>query len=162
MKHKSIVKDITLTGILTALAIVVGLFAHFPLFGSHVYLVGIVVLLMPLVLRLPFAIIGGILSVILTDLYTGWIAYTWISVIAYMAGIIIIYLFVKLFKIKLMFLLGLLLGSVAITLIYFVLIYVVIDQAAAYDGLIANGIQFAIVIPSCALLYLPVRIIAMR
>lgn len=75
MKYKTMIYDIALSGLLMALAIVLS-FATFKIGMGNVYLVGIAILIMPLVLKPQYAIITGIISVVITDALTGWIAFT--------------------------------------------------------------------------------------
>lgn len=157
MKYKSPIIQISLTGVLTALAILMGAFAYFPWFGG-VYLVGAIVFLMPLILKFWYSLIGTLLSVFFTDLITGWIQYTWISLIAYSVGIIIIFIF-SIPKIKLLFIPGLFIASLVITGIYFVLLWVMKDRAYAIFSSWGTMLQFAIVIPLTSLLYLPIKIL---
>lgn len=75
MKYKSIVVEISLSGMLMALAIALS-FATFKIGGGGVYLIGIAVFVMPLLLRLPFALISGIASVVIADAISGYLMYT--------------------------------------------------------------------------------------
>jgi hypothetical protein len=68
--------QIALAGMMTGLAILLGAYGTFTIGGSGVYLIGIVLFLMPLVLRLPMLVLSTIISVVITDLLTGYIAYT--------------------------------------------------------------------------------------
>lgn len=158
MKHNPVIKHIALSGVLTALGIVLGLFAKFPLFGSNVYLVGIVVFLAPLILPFSFSFFTGTIIVILTDIFSGWGAYCWISFIAYGLGIMIVWLFSKM-KLKTFFLLGLIMASAATTLIYFILSFVIWDLSRAISDLAATSIQFLIVVPVISMLFWPIKLI---
>lgn len=161
MNHNNTIQQITLTGVLTALAVLIGAFAHFPLFGQQVYLVGAIVFMMPVALKFRYSLIGVITSIVLTDLITGWIQYTWISIIAYVIATIIIWVF-SLIKLKMVFIPGLVIGSVAAIAIYFFLELSVLDKGIAIDGLLTNLVQFAIVIPLASLIYLPVKLISLK
>jgi len=66
------IRQIVYTGVLTAIAIIIGVFVHFPLFGGYVYLIGIVTFLFPIFLRLDFALIGTISSVVIADVASGY------------------------------------------------------------------------------------------
>ena len=158
MKHNNAIYHIAQTGTLVSLGLILGFFAHFPLFGSNVYLVGIVVFLMPLVLPISYSLIGGILIVILADVFAGWGANSWISALAYGSGIIILWFFSK-FKFKIFYILGLLLASIATTAIYFFLSWMQWDLTIALQDLAATAIQFLIVIPVVYLLYWPIKLV---
>lgn len=158
MKNKSIVYEISLSGILSAIGIMVGLFAFSPIGIGKIYLVGIIIFLMPLILRLQFALLSGMIILVFTDLYTGYIVTTWISMIAYLVGIITIFLF-TLSKKKWFFIIGLIIGSLLTTTIYFFLEYFKFDMAYAIADLWTTLIQFAIVIPITTLLYVPILLI---
>jgi len=54
------------------MAIIVGVFVQFPLFGGNVYLIGIVTFLIPLVLRIDFALITTVAAVAIADVVTGY------------------------------------------------------------------------------------------
>lgn len=155
MKYKNVIQEITLSGVLMALAIALS-FANFKVGGGSVYLVGIAIFVMPLVLRLPFALITGIASVVIADALSGWIAFTWISVIAYGLAILVIWLF-KLLKFKFIFILGLLIASGLAIAVYFFIEWKVFDLALASSDAIATTIQFAIVVPIVSLLYWPLK-----
>lgn len=159
MKHRATIQQMTLTGVLTAIAVIVGAFAHFPLFGGQVYLVGAIVFLMPLILKLRYALIGTLVSVLLTDLITGWIQFTWISLIAYGVGTVIIFLF-SIPKMKLLFIPGLIIASLTIAAIYFLLELSVFDKGLASSDFIASLVQFAIILPIVGILYTPVKLIS--
>lgn len=158
MKALFSIKQIVLTGIFTAAAILIGSFVHFPIFGSNVYLIGAVIFLMPIVLKMPFAIIGASISVVLSDLTTGWIAYTWISIIAYVGGVIIIKLFSYL-HFKFIYVIGVLVASLFAIATYFITMNI-FDKAQAFSELWTDLIQFAIVLPIVIILYRPIKIIS--
>lgn len=159
MKTIFSVKQIALTGILVALAIIVGAFAHFPLFGSQVYLVGIIIFLMPIVLRMPLAILGAIISVVLTDLITGWVAYTWISIIGYTLATVVLRL-ASLMKFKFTYMPALIFASGIVITTYYVFTFLAIDKSLADKETLTNLVQFAIIIPVVAILYTPIRLIS--
>lgn len=71
MKFKNEIKHIVLSGVLLGLAIIIGVFAHFPLFGGTVYLIGAIVFVLPLVLPFGYAIITGVIAVALSDVFSG-------------------------------------------------------------------------------------------
>ena len=158
MKHKSIIYEMTLSGLLVGLGIILGTFATLHIFGGAVYLIGIVAFLMPIILRLKFSIISVLVTVAITDLINGYIIYVWISLIAYGVATIIIWLFSKL-RVKKLFIPGLLLAAISIVGIYFFMELITIDMAMAIKDMFANLIQFAIVIPIVSLLYTPILLL---
>lgn len=150
--------EISLSGMLMALAIALS-FATFKIGAGSVYLVGVAIFVMPLMLRLPFALITGITSVVIADALTGWIMFTWISVVAYGSAIVIIWLS-KLLKFKLFYILGLIVASLVAVLIYYLLEMIAFDKAIATADAIATLIQFAIVVPMVSLLYQPLKMVS--
>lgn len=153
------IKQIAMSGILVALAVIMS-FAHFTIGGGNVYLIGIVVFLMPLCLRFPYMLISAISSVVICDLITGWIAFTWISIIAYGGAVIIIWASTKL-RFGFIFIGGLIIGSIYAVTIYYLLESSIdsIGHSIAVKDAIATSIQFAIVIPITSLLYFPLKLI---
>ena len=155
MKNNNLIHQIVLTGIFCSIGILVGAFAHFPIFKSSSYLVGIVVFTFPFILKFPFLMIGTNITIFFTDLTTGWLFGSWISMIAYSLGVIIIWLFYKFANNNLIFLaLSLALASATITTIYFLLEMLVWDVSYAISDLWATMIQFSIVVP-ISLLIIP-------
>ena len=149
----------TLAGFLSALAIIVGIFLYFPILGGNLYLIGIIIFLLPLLLRIDFALISTIISVTITDVVTGFGQYTWISILAYSFAVLIIWLFSKL-KIKLAYMIGTLLGGAFIIIIYFFLELIIFDLALATRDLIATSLQILITLFIVSFLYYPIKIIA--
>ncbi|MCK5806862.1 MAG: hypothetical protein KAG91_00530 [Mycoplasmataceae bacterium] len=158
MKHKSIVYEITLSGFLVSIGIIIGAFATFHIFGGAIYLVGIVAFLMPIILRFRFSIISVLITVIITDLINGYIIYVWITLIAYTVSTIIIWMFSKL-RLKLLFIPGLILASISVISVYFFMEALVFDRAMAIKDMYANLVQFAIIIPVVSLLYTPILLL---
>lgn len=158
MKFKNEIYYIALSGVLLGLALIVGFFAQFPLFGGHVYLVGAVVLIMPLVLPFRYSFISGVLAVILTDVYSGWAMYCWISMIAYGVALCVMWFFSK-SNSKWIFIIGLLISAAMIIWIYFVLEWGVFDKSIAISDVIATSIELAIAVPIAATLYHPIRLV---
>lgn len=156
MKFKNEVYHIALSGILLGLALVVGFFAHFPLFGGNVYLVGAVVFVMPLALPFRYSFITATLAVILTDIYTGWAAYCWISFIAYGLATCVIWFFSK-SKAKWVYIIGLLLGALVIVWSYFILEWLMFDKSIAINDAAATAIELAIALPITIALYYPIK-----
>ena len=156
MRHKIFIQQISLTGIISALGVILGIISNFPLLGGRVYLVGSIIFIMPLILRFYFMVIGTFIIILLTDFFSGWLAYTWISMLAYLSSIIIIWLFLKK-KNKYWFTFSLFIGSITNIFIYFVFEYIVFDQAQAISDLISTSIQFLIVIPISLFLYYPIQ-----
>lgn len=156
--NRKIVFNIVVSGFLTALAVLLGTFAWFPLFGGSVYLVGIVIFAMPLFLPFTYMLMSGTISVLLVDVFTGWVQYSWISILAYGAALIIIWTFVKL-RLALFYFVGLFIAMLVAVTIYYFLIKVTIDNAYAISTIIATSIQFTIIFPISILLYYPFKII---
>lgn len=158
MRYGTLVIQIAFSGIFSALAIILGLFARFDLFGGHIYLIGIILFLIPIVLRLPFSILVTTISILITDWYSGWIGFTWISIIAYISSISIIHAF-KFFKTKILYILFTLIAALVLIMIFYALESIVINASMATNDLIATSIQMAIVLPSVWILYLPIRLL---
>lgn len=135
------------------LGLLLGL-AKIPIGTSDIYLVGMVVLLMPLLLRTSLSILVGVVTVALTDVITGWAVNCWISIIAYGVGLVVLNLS-KIENFKMHYLLALFIASLVIIFVYLFLMWIVWDLAFAVNGLIANIIQFIIVFVIIAALYKP-------
>lgn len=153
------IKQITLSGCLSAIAIVVGIFLHFNIFGGNLYVIGIIIFLFPLLLRIDFVIISSIISVSITDIFTGFGQYTWISILAYGFGVIIIWLFSKL-RFKLAYMLGVLLAGIFIIVAYFFLELIVFDLSIALRDLATTSLEILISLSVVSFLYHPTKIIA--
>lgn len=157
MRFKNEIVNIALAGMLMAMAIVIGTFGNFPLLGGQVYLSGIIIFVMPLVLPVWYSFIAGTVSAVLTDVLTGWGMYSWITFVAYGVAILIIWAFTKI-KIKLFFIVGMIIAAIAATAIYFGLEWVVPAlKADALRGSIATIVEFGISVPVAALLYWPIK-----
>lgn len=161
MKFKNEIKHIVLSGVLLGLAIIIGVFAHFPLFGGTVYLIGAIVFVLPLVLPFGYAIITGVIAVALSDVFSGWAAYCWISIIAYGLAITIIWLFTRI-NLKITFLIGMVFAALEILVAYFFLEWIVFDKALAFSDLAATAIEMIIVIPIASMLYFPLRLVGKK
>ena len=158
MRYGGLIIQIAFSGVFSALAIVLGFFAKFDLFGGHIYLIGIALFLAPIVLKLPFSIIVTSISILIVDWYSGWIAYTWISIIAYVSAIAIINVF-KLFKTKILYIVFTLIGSIIIIMAFYALESIVFEKSQVINDLIATSIQMAIVLLTVWILYLPIRLL---
>ncbi|MCR8613264.1 MAG: hypothetical protein NC236_02165 [Mycoplasma sp.] len=158
MKTKRLIKQIVLSGIMTALAVIVGMFAHFYFLGGQVFLVAIIIFLMPLLFKLNFLIINTVISVVLVDLLNNWITYTWISIIAYLIAVLTIWT-CKHFKLKIFYMVGTLTAAGLVVLIYYLLEKKVFGEALAIDDLYATSLEMAITLPVVWILYFPIKII---
>ena len=148
-------------GLLVAIASIVGMVAKFPLFGGNVYLVGLIIFMMPILLRIDFAIISMAVSVVITDLMAGWIYNTWISIIAYLAAVIIIWGFNKIPILNWVALpVGFVVASGATIIIYFVMEYAFIDKSIAFSDTLATLVQFAIIIPALIIVHRPLKMLS--
>ncbi len=156
---KETVKQISMSGILVGMAILMGKFAHFNAWGGGVYLLSVIVFLFPLFLRLPYAILAATLSGFCTDAWTGWIQNSWITVIAYGGAVLIIWLF-KTWKFPLSFCVGVVFASTYLVVVYLLLEWVAIDKAYAVGSVIANVIQMSVCIPIIWILYFPMKTVA--
>lgn len=153
------IKQITISGVLTAIAILMGIFLHFPIFGGELYLIGIATFLFPLFLRLDFAIITTTISVVIADVLTGYGHYSWMSFLAYGAATIILWVFSRL-KFKFVYMLGAFVAALAIIAIYFWLEYLTFDLSFALKDLASTSLEMSIVLITTSLLYFPAKIIA--
>ena len=156
---KETVKQISMSGILVGMAILVGKFAHFNAWGGGVYLLSVIVFLFPLFLRLPYAILAATLSGFCTDALTGWIQNSWITIIAYGGAVLIIWLF-KTWKFPLSFYVGVVIASIYLVVMYLLLEWMAIDKAYAVGSAIANIIQMSVCIPIIWILYFPMKTVA--
>ncbi len=160
--HKeNTILQITISGMLTAIAVLIGIYGHFTIGGGGVYLLAAIVFLFPLLLRLPFVILTTVISCIITDWATGWIAFTWITLIAYGGAVIIIWAF-NLNNKRYSYFLGTFLGASYLIVVYLVIEMVVpaYGVSLALKDAIATTIQMAICVPIVWVLYLPIQTIA--
>lgn len=67
----NIIREIAFAGLLMALALSLSFIPPIHVFGGAIYFVGIVTLAMPLLLRINFALVTGIASVVIADLISG-------------------------------------------------------------------------------------------
>ncbi|TCG11207.1 hypothetical protein [Mycoplasma todarodis] len=153
--------QITISGMLVALAVLVGVYGHFTLGGGGVYLLAAVVFLFPLFLRLPFVVLTTAISCVVTDWATGWIAFTWITLIAYGGAVMVVWLF-QLTNKRYSYFIGTLLGSVYLVLVYMLIEMVVpaYGVALALKDAIATTVQMAICVPIVWILYFPMKTVA--
>ncbi|WKX02805.1 hypothetical protein [Candidatus Mycoplasma mahonii] len=156
MEKTCIIKQITLSGLLIGLAIIIGLFLHFPLFGGQVYLIGIIIFVMPLFLRIDMLIISAISSVVLVDVISGFGQYSWMSAIAYGLAIIPIWLMLKL-QFKIFYFISLIISSLIIIATYYFLERITFGSALAFKDFLATSLQMAIVVPIVIMLYWPLK-----
>ncbi|TCG11732.1 hypothetical protein [Mycoplasma marinum] len=150
------IKQIAISGLMVGVAVIVGFFGYFPLAGGNVYLLAAVIFLFPLVLKLPYAILSTISAVIMVDSLTGYIAFTWISIIAYVGAILIIWT-MGLLKIKIIFLLSTLVASAYLIFIFLSLEWIIFGKSYALKDAIATTIQMSIVLPIVYIFYIPIK-----
>ena len=158
------IKQISLAGVLSALGIILGLTGMITIFGSNIYLCGIVIFLTPFVLKMPYALISSSVIIVMSDLITGWIAWTWISLLAYLVPVLLIGLLFHFKKSKefisknspTYFGILMISGAYAI-LIFFVMSLVVFDYSYAFSSIIGNVVQYTIVAISTYLVYIAIK-----
>lgn len=148
-------KSIALSGMLMALGLSIGWF-YIPILGRNIYIVAIAIFLMPLILPIGYTIITAALTVALSDIITGWAQWSWVSVIAYVAGVIIIWSFAKSSR-KILFIIGMLLASAVISFVYYILFLIIEDNSVAIMSIFGNFIQAGITIPISTILYFPIK-----
>ena len=153
--------QLSLGGIMTAIATLLGIFGTFTIGGSGVYLISIVLFLMPLVLRLPMLIFSTIISVVLSDLFTGYIGYTWISCMAYLSAVLIIWLLNSLITLKITYLISTFVASLLVVAIFYLLSLgiPVFNHAQIINNTIATSIEVLIAFVVTNILYLPFKLI---
>lgn len=151
------IKQISLSGILLALATVLS-FATFNFGGGYVYLIGIAIFLMPLCLKFPYMLMTAITAVTISDAINGWIINCWISMIAYGGAVVIIWL-TKQLKLSIFYIVGLFVAAGFVIATYYFLELAMWGKAFAIKDVIATSIQFAIVVPTVSLLYIPFKVV---
>lgn len=139
-----------------ALALSLSFIPPIHVFGGAIYFVGIVTLAMPLLLRINFALVTGTASVVIADLISGWIMFTWISIIAYGVAIVLIWCFLQI-KSHWIFILGLIFASVWIIITYIFLEWIVFGESIALGDGIATTIQMSIIAPIEATIYFAIK-----
>lgn len=151
----------TLAAVMSALAILLGIFGTFTVGGSGVYLIGIVLFLMPLVLRLPALIISTVISIVISDLMTGYIGYTWISCIAYVSAVLIIWALNIFIKLKIIYIISTLLAAIVVVCIFYFLSLAIpaFSHARIIKDLIGTIIEVSIAFAVSNILYLPFKLI---
>ncbi len=155
----NIILQITISGLLVALAILIGIYGNFKIGGGGVYLLASIVFLFPLLLKFPYILLSTMSSCIMTDWLTGWIAFSWITLIAYTGAVTIIWLF-QLTKFKIAYFLGVFLGSVFLVMTYLLLEMTVFDVSIALKDAISTTIQMLICIPILWILYFPIKAVS--
>ena len=157
--NKKIIMQMTLSGCLVALAIIFGMFLHFPILGGHLYLIGIIIFLFPLFLNLFFTLLSTIIAVTINDIFTGLPQYVWISILAYTIAIIIIWVFAK-FKFKFTYIIGTTLGGIWIIASYFLLEWSTFGLSVAFKDLLATSLEILIVWFITSIIYYPTKILS--
>lgn len=148
-------KWIALSGMLMALGLSIGWF-YIPILGRNIYIVAIAIFLMPLILPIGYTITTAAFTVALSDIITGWAQWSWVSVIAYVAGVTIIWFFAKSGR-KILFIVGMLIASSVISFVYYILFLIIEDNSVAIMSIFGNLIQAGITIPISTILYFPIK-----
>ena len=154
-----LIKQITLSGMFLGLAIIVGAFGNFNIFGGSLNIIGIVIFVLPFFLKIQFSVITTALSVSIVDVIHSWGFATYISIIAYVGALLIMYLS-KIIKLKIMYFVFLLISALWVIFIYYILERLVIGQDFAIKDIISTSIEMGAVVVSCLFLYIPMRIIS--
>ena len=141
------------------LAIILGFIGKFYLAGGFISLVGIVIFIMPLFLKPAYLLITVPTTVVIVDAISGFLSESWISVIAYTTAVLIIML-TKIFKFKVLYMVGVLIGGAVIIVGYYLGETILYDHAYAKTSLIPNLIEFGIVIPVVWMIYFPMKIVS--
>ena len=158
------IKQISLAGVLSALGIILGLTGMITILGANIYLCGIVIFLTPFILKLPYAIISSSIIIVFSDLITGWIAWTWISLLAYLIPVLIVGLLLNSKRAKDFILkntptyFGILMVSGAYAIIiFFVMSIVAFDYSYAFSSIVGNVIQYTIVAIATYLVFIGLK-----
>lgn len=155
----NVIFQMTLSAALMGVAILLGAFTNFRILGGSVNLVGIVVFLMPLFLSLPFLLITVPTTILIVDFLSGFLYLSWVSMIAYTIGVLIIYFF-KIIKLKSLFILSTILVSIVIISAYYFGDKIMFNSGQAVNNMISNIIQFAIILPITWILFFPATILS--
>ena len=155
----NIVLQIALSGILTGLAILIGFFGNFRVFGGDLNLIGIVIFIMPFFLKIQYSVISTGIAVVITDLLNGWIAFFWISMIAYIGAVVIISLF-KFIKLKIVYFILISIAAIYIIGIYYFLENYSISNSFAVKDLVSTSIEVGITWTISMIIYLPIKIVS--
>ena len=156
---KNIVFQIALSGVLTGLAIMVGFFGNFHIFGGDLNLVAVVIFIMPFFLKMQFSMLSAGISVVIVDLMNGWISNSWISLIAYVGAVAIISLF-RFIKIKIIYFILVIAASLFIIGTYYFLESQVFSSSYAFKDLIPTSIEVSIATAVSMIIYLPLKIVS--
>ena len=155
------VYQISLSGFMCALGIVLGVYGTFYIGGGGVYLIGIVLFLMPLVLKLPALILSTLITVITADGMTGYIAYTWISCAAYLSATLIIWSFNIMFKLKFIYLISTFISSLVVVAVFYFFSMAIpwFSHARIISDVISTSIEVTAAFLVSGVLYLPFKLI---
>ena len=158
------IKQISLAGVLSALGIILGLTGMITIFGTNIYLCGIVIFLMPFILKLPYAIISSSIVIVFSDLITGWIHWTWISLLAYLIPVLIIGLILNykkfkkfVFKYTYIYFGILMISGLYATMIFFTMSLLVFDYSYALSSIVGNVVQYTIVAIATYLVFIGLK-----
>ena len=155
----SLVFQIALSGLLTGVAILLGFVGNFHVFGGNLNLIGIAIFIMPFFLKVQYSVISTAIAVVITDLLNGWIAFVWISLIAYVGAVLIISLF-RIIKLKIIYFVLIASASLFIIATYYFLEMNAIDKSFALKDLVATSIEVGVATSVALIVYLPMRIVS--
>ncbi len=148
------IDQISKSSILTAIAILAGM-TGFIKTGVSVYLTAAPLFLSTLLLKFRWSALTTIISVVIVDEMTSWIAFTWISLIGYLSGLLITWLFTG--KNKTIFMIGVTLACLTIIMIYTLLWwYVKQDHGMALVMLGGTSVQMLFIWIIVFILYKPI------
>lgn len=152
MKKNNVVHQISIAGMLCALGILLGSFGAIKILGGSIYLCAIPIFLTPMFLRIEFSLMTTLATILMVDLISGWIAFTWISLVAYMGSVLIINFYPNNKK-QINYYASIMIACAYAIVVYFFLEWIAFDFAYALKDLVYTSIQFAICIPVIILLY---------
>jgi uncharacterized membrane protein len=158
MRYQNKILEICWAGLLCGLTILLPRIAYFKIGGSGVYLCAAVIFLYPLFLKFKLGFITTLTSVILVDLVTGYIAFTWITIVAYGGSIIIVYLFYY-FNNWYFYFFGLLIAFGFSIFAYFFLSWIIIGEAKAINDLVATLIQSGVCFIVICVIYPMIKVL---
>ena len=158
------IKQISLAGVLSALGIILGLTGMITILGANIYLCGIVIFLTPFILKLPYAIISSSIIIVFSDLITDWIAWTWISLLAYLIPVLIVgLLFISkefkgfVFKYSFTYFGILMISGLYATVMFFEMTSLAFDNSYAWSLLMGNIVQYTIVAIATYLVFIGLK-----
>lgn len=158
MKNNAVFQT-ALSGVLTGVAIVVGWFGNFHVMGGNLNLIAIAIFIMPFFLKMQFSVLSAGISVVIVDLLNGWIAYSWISLVAYVGAVIIISLY-RFIKLKFVYFVLVIIASLFIVGTYYFLELYSFGKSFAMKDLVTTAIEVSIATGVAMIIYLPLKIVA--